>query len=96
MSNGTALSCSGQLLQPAVQKRGIAYGPRVSRLHPRDITNTGPLYINGTTCDQLSQTYGVATGKLQAKINDIACAMNGPLCLSAACNLYQVPENSTW
>jgi len=95
-SNGTTLNCSGQIVQPATQKRDMGHGLRHSRHYVRDLTTTGSLHLNGTTCDQLSQTYGVATGELQAKTNDTVCTMNGPLCLLAACSLYQVPENSTW
>lgn len=48
-----------------------------------------------STCDALSQTYGLTTGDLQAISGSDTCTILTALCFPAACKLMQVPSGAT-
>ena len=53
--------------------------------------------LNITGCDQISLTYGVATGDLQAAMGNPLCAVRAPsYCVLAPCKLERTSAGNTW
>lgn len=78
--------CGGQTIS-ASNKRSPQIHERSAE--KRDVDPT-------STCDSLSNKYGLTTGDLQAISNSTDCTISNTFCFPAPCKLMQVPNGATW
>ena len=86
-----------QTFPPAPPLTSIAFTTTSTSPLPTSTVCAGQtINQSGSTCDALSQTYGLTTGDLQAISGSDTCTVSTALCFPAACKLMQVPSGATW
>ncbi|MCJ1269693.1 hypothetical protein MMC22_009585 [Lobaria immixta] len=81
----TSTGCEGQTISNS-NKRSLQIHGRI--MGERDVDAT-------STCDLLSNKYGLTTGDLQGISGSTDCTISNALCFPASCKLMQVPNGAT-
>lgn len=82
----TSTECGGQTISSLKKRSPQIHGRAVEE---RDAGAA-------STCDMLSNKYGLTTGDLQGISGSTDCTITNALCFPAPCELIQVPSGATW